>query len=132
MKSDVEHKIQSAFIKLARMWLPDERIVYAIPNQGEGSKVQGAKFKREGRLPGIPDVFVAWARLGYNGLYIEFKKPKPNKSYLSTSQKTVIPQLRNAGYCVAVCRDAEDAFNLLRRYALGSKKEHVMQDHNWK
>jgi hypothetical protein len=141
MKNDAEHQIQCEFIKLARMWMPKERIVYAVPNQGQagGKKaaIWGAYFKKEGKLAGVPDVFIAWPRLGFNGLYIEFKLPNnelrgTKKTYLSTDQKEVIPALRGSGYCVAVCRDAVDAFELLKRYALGECADDVMQDHNWK
>ena len=141
-KKDHEHDIQCAFIKIARMYLRDTgKIVYAVPNQGQagGSKAAwwGAYFKKEGKLAGVPDTFIAWARLGFHGLYIEFKLPKDeiagmSKTYLSQDQKEVIPQLREAGYCVAVCRDAVDAFELLKRYALGAKKDEVMREHNWK
>jgi hypothetical protein len=148
-KNDEEHRIQCAFIKLARMYLAHTAyIIYANPNQGytggkEGSKEQrkalrwGAYFKEEGKLEGVPDTFLAWPRLGFAGLYIEFKLPKCEirgikKTYLSKAQKSVIETLRDAGYCVAVCRDAMDAYELLKRYTLGSEKDEVMNDWNWK
>ena len=144
-----ENRIQTAFVKLANMYLHGTgRIGYANPNQGTtGGKtgtqakkqamIQGAKMKREGKVAGIPDWFLAWGRLGYHGLYIEFKLETDKlqgikRSNLSTAQKNIVPMLRDAGYCVAVCRDAIDAFELLKRYTIGADRDAVMRDHNWK
>lgn len=136
MKSKVEHKIQCDFIGLARMYLPDEYLVYSNQNESYGNTkddmIRGKNMKAAGRLAGIPDVFIAWPRLGFHGLYIEFKKPKPNKTYLKPHQRDTIEKLRIAGYCVAVCRDAVDAFELLKRYTLGADPDAVIGEHNWR
>lgn len=134
MKSQEEHHIQCEFVKIARYYLNGTgRILYANVNESYGGTkadvIRGAKFKREGRLSGVPDIFIAWPRLGFHGLYIEFKKPK---AYLSQNQKEVIERLREAGYCVAVCRSASDAYDLLVRYTIESHEDNVLKDHNWK
>jgi hypothetical protein len=134
VRNQEEHRIQCDFINLARIYLAHTAyIIYANVNESYGGTkkdmIRGAKFKREGRLAGVPDTFLAWARLGFHGLYIEFKAPRGR---LSDKQKSVIKALRDAGYCVAVCRDAIDAYGLLKRYTLGSEKDEVMNDWNWK
>lgn len=139
---DREHHMQVAFFKIARMYLAHTpHIIYANPNQGQyGGKSaarKGAYFKAEGKLSGVPDTFLAWARLGFHGLYIEFKLPNDpvtgkGKTYLSKEQKALIPQLRETGYCVAVCRDITDAFELMKRYTLDEDADLVMREHNWK
>lgn len=133
-KNDEEHRIQCAFVSVARMWMPKEVVLYAVCNESYGGTkkdmLRGKKFKAEGRLPGVPDIFIAWPRLGFHGLYIEFKKSKGGS--LSVNQREVIEKLRVKGYCVAVCRCAADAMELLKRYALGSHEDNVMNDHNWK
>jgi hypothetical protein len=152
MKSNrqLEHEMQCAFVNLADTYLEHTGYVgYANPNQGttggnRGSQKQrqavimGHRMKREGKKAGIPDWFLAWPRLGFHGLYVEFKLDKnellgiKKKTFLSEAQKEMVDALRNAGYCVAVCRDAEDAFELLKRYTLGADKCAVMQEHHWK
>jgi hypothetical protein len=86
------------------------------------SAVQQGRWKAAGGKAGIPDIFLAVARGGYHGLYIEMKKPslKPvrptSKGGVSDVQLKVIEQLREQGYRVAVCYFANEAINIIDKY----------------
>jgi len=73
-----EHSQQAAFF----CWCANESknfpalsFAFAIPNGGERNKVQASRLKAEGVKPGVPDVFFPYQSKGYNGLWLEFKKP---------------------------------------------------------
>lgn len=90
-------------------------IIFAIPNGGGRSKVEAARLKDEGVLAGVPDLFIAAARNGYNGLFLEMKSETGSAS---TEQKRVIGRLLDAGFLAVVCRGYADALAVARRYLL--------------
>ena len=89
---------------------------FAIPNGGNRSASEGARFKREGVKAGVPDIFIAHPVSPYSGLFIEFKygKNKPTES-----QFQMIKELSDAGYRCAVCYSANDGMDCLRKYLNG-------------
>ena len=82
-----EHQNQALVMQWASAregrW-PELALLYAIPNfsgrLGKATAMQGARLKREGRKPGIPDLCLPLARGGYHGFYGELKvgKNKPS------------------------------------------------------
>ena len=94
-----EHNLQVGCINWFRTLYP-KYLIYAIPNGGQRNVIVAAKMKAEGVLSGVPDLFIAAAKKGYNGLYIELKagKNKPTDKQLSVMQK-----LENEGYKCVVC-----------------------------
>jgi hypothetical protein len=80
--SNSEHSIQAAFFAWANLnkeTYPQLELMHSIPNGGHRSKSQAGKLKAEGVKAGVPDVFLPCARKGWNGLYIEFKRPGTEK-----------------------------------------------------
>ena len=108
-----EHHLQSACVQWARLQYP-KLIIFAIPNGSFCGFKQGRKLKAEGVLKGIPDIFVALARKGYNGLFIEMKAGK--KGVVSEEQTEMMIKLKEAGYCCAVCRSFEQFQNIVDNY----------------
>lgn len=96
-----EHLEQVRLVSWFRKTYPHTRI-FAVPNGGARSGLQGAKLKAEGVSPGIPDLFVpAW------GLWIEMKRSKGGT--LSPEQKDWIAYLDDCGYQCIVGKGFEDA-----------------------
>tara|TARA_R110000868_G_C10928726_1_gene766205 strand:- start:1816 stop:2208 length:393 start_codon:yes stop_codon:yes gene_type:complete len=96
-----EHLEQVRLVSWFRKTYPDTRI-FAVPNGGARSGLQGAKLKAEGVSPGIPDLFVpAW------GLWVEMKRSKGGT--LSPDQKDWIAYLDDCGYQCIVGWGFEDA-----------------------
>ena len=96
-----EHLEQVRLVSWFRKTYPDVRI-FAVPNGGARSGLQGAKLKAEGVSPGVPDLFIpAW------GLWVEMKRSKGGT--LSPEQRDWIAYLDDCGYQCIVGRGFEDA-----------------------
>ena len=72
-----EGAIQSHCIQIAWNEYPETRgIYYAVPNEnsrGDSNAITGSIRKSYGIVAGVADTYLAMARGGYFGLYIEFK-----------------------------------------------------------
>ena len=95
-----EHYEQVLVIQFMRRTYPDV-LIFAIPNGGKRSAAAGARFKAEGVVPGVPDLFIpAW------NLFIEMKALKGK---LSAEQKGMLEYLQSVKYSAIVCYGANDA-----------------------
>ncbi len=94
--------------------VPDVRLLYHVPNGGKRSIVTAAKMKQAGVRAGVPDLFLAIARGGFHGLYIELKRRDGGE--LSNEQREVISLLGAQGYCVEVAAGWEKAAALIEAY----------------
>lgn len=101
---DREHQIQVACVNYFRYTYP-EVLIWAIPNGGARNAVVAAKLKAEGVLAGVPDLFVAAARGGFHGLFIEMKAGK-NKP--TNEQTTIMARLETEHYKTAVCYSLDE------------------------
>ena len=105
-----EHLQQVRLVAWFRRSYPSVR-VFAIPNGGSRSGLQGAKLKAEGVSPGVPDIFVpAW------NLWVEMKRE--TGGIVSPVQKDWIAYLEDIGHQVIIGRGFEDA----KRQIEGVKK----------
>lgn len=96
-------------------WLNIKNILaYHTPNGGYRNAIEGAKLKRLGVSPGVPDVCIPVPNSNYHGLYIEMKKR--NGGIVSDNQKTWIERLNRNGYKAVVCRGFEEAQDLIINY----------------
>ena len=88
-------------------------VLFAIPNGGKRNAREAAMFKAEGVVAGIPDLFLAEARHGHHGLFIEMKagrnKPTPE-------QADAMHRLTASGYLCAVCYTFEAFKELTGNY----------------
>jgi hypothetical protein len=110
-----ESSEQITFIQRVKFLTPGNKyLVMAIPNGGKRGPRVAAQMKAEGVLKGAPDVFVAIAKHGYYGLFIEMKRLKGGK--VSDDQIKVHAALRSQGYKVVVCKGAEEAWNEYKEY----------------
>jgi len=112
MKSQ-EHLLQVACVNWFHLQYPKE-LIYAIPNGGQRNMITAKKLKAEGVTTGVPDLFVAAACGGYNGMYIELKNGK--QGIVSEDQKSIIAHLQNKGYKVVVSRSFEDFVSTINAY----------------
>jgi hypothetical protein len=88
-------------------------LLHAIPNGGKRDPRTGARMKREGVKPGVPDMFLPVRIKNANGLYIELKK---DGGRLSSHQKWWIQELRQQGFCVFVARGWVEAREAICAY----------------
>jgi hypothetical protein len=107
-----ESKHQQAVIQVIKL-LPWGDLLFAIPNGGHRNKFTAVTLKKEGVTAGIPDMFLAYPRGEYHGLFIEMKfgKNKPTKM-----QAYYLDRFSKLGYMCIVCYDAEQAINEIMDY----------------
>ena len=103
--------------RLAGPHLAPNCILHSIPNGGARSAVTGARLKAEGAVAGVPDLFLACARSGRHGLYIELKRKTGGR--VSQSQRGLFPLLEAQGYGVAVCHGWREAADAVEAYLAG-------------
>jgi hypothetical protein len=84
-----------------------------IGNERKASYYAGYIMKRMGVLKGASDLFMAWPKGGYHGLFIEVKskigRPSPE-------QKAFIQRMRDAGYKAEFCYGAEEVISTMKDY----------------
>jgi hypothetical protein len=111
-----EHQIQCAFIEwchLNEKKYPGLQLAFAVPNGGIRSKITAANLKKEGVRPGVPDWMCPVSNKRFRGMAIEFKRPG---GHITPPQREYIDALRDKGWFVEVCYDAEDACQMVGRY----------------
>jgi hypothetical protein len=96
---------------------PELKLMYHIPNEGKRSRSTGARMKREGLKPGVPDICLPVPRGGFHGLYVEMKVGR-NKT--TDNQDFWLEALKKQGYSTAVCYGWESASKVILKY-LGGK-----------
>ena len=106
---------QTIFVARVRQFHP-EIVLMSIPNGGKRDPRVAAQMKREGVLPGAPDLLVAEPRSGQHGLFIEMKR---SDGRTSKEQKELHAKLVDRGYAVEVCYSADEAYRAFLQYAYG-------------
>ena len=104
-----EGAIQSRCIQIAWNEYPETRgIYYAVPNEnsrGDSNAITGAIRKSYGIVAGVADTYLAMARGGYFGLYIEFKSEvgRQRKEQVEFQQR-----VEQQGYKYVVVRSVKE------------------------
>jgi len=122
-RRDQEHQQQvNFFLRLASLAINEPRFAaavrrtHAIPNGGGRSKAEGGRLKAEGVRKGVPDIFCAMPQGPFHGLWIEMKS---REGRVSDEQHEWLVVSRQLGYAGAVCRSADEAYDLWRTYNAG-------------
>ncbi len=109
-----EHDEQVGFVNWFRAKFP-RVLIFAIPNGGKRSISAGKKFKAEGVVAGVPDLFIPeW------NLWVEMKRERGGR--LSPDQKDMIAYLEGIGHCVIVGKGAKDASKQIMEKKIGGEK----------
>lgn len=109
-----EHAIQCSLIKWFDLRYPNlaQRLV-AVPNAGKMPAHVGAKFNREGRRKGFPDLLLLTPRFAYHGLALELKSLAGRAT---REQNEWIIWLKQQGYCAQVCKGFDEAVYAISGY----------------
>ena len=124
-KVDREGAQQSLFFNWLRFAHPEVyQHTFHVPNGGQRNRVTGAKLKREGVKPGVPDIIVALPKGHWSALFIEFKAARPHSAAVSAEQKAWLMRLSRAGYLAVVCRGVEEAKKAIEDYLFADEVPH--------
>jgi len=88
-------------------------LIFSIPNGAATSAKNRLNLFLEGLTAGVPDLFLAEARHGFNGLFVEMKT---NDGLESHDQKRIRLLLNERNYLVYVARSSETAIQLIEDY----------------
>src|SRR5690554_1565427 len=84
-----------------------------IPNERKQKPIWGYILNLMGLLKGASDLFIAEARGGYHGLFIEVKT---KKGRLTESQKEFLNNVYQAGYKAEVAFGADELIKIIKEY----------------
>jgi hypothetical protein len=113
-----ESKIQQEAIMYIWNTLPETRLcLFHVPNGMFTNAREGAKFKAQGVIAGVPDLVFVW-----NGKthYIEVKT---EKGRLSEQQKALHQKWAEQGVEVKVCRTSEEIIAIVSELVQQSKSD---------
>lgn len=111
-----EHEEQKMIISWAKRHYILSNLLIAIPNGGKRSMLTGLRLKKEGVMPGVSDLFLAYPNKGYHGLWIELKRRNAPPSALLDSQKAWLEKMIKFGYAAHVARGFDEAKKILEDY----------------
>jgi hypothetical protein len=122
-KSGTEHGEQAALFFWAAMnrtLYPCLKWLYAIPNGGGRSPVEGSRLKAEGVKKGVSDVCLPVPSNGFNGIYIEMKRKDGTAKDVKPEQAEFLEFVQSQGYYGCVCFGWEQASKTLEWYLTGA------------
>lgn len=117
MKHEEDQAQAAVFQYAGYMRNLDWKMLFSIPNGGARHIATAKTMKRTGTKPGVPDMFLPVAKTIYHGLFIEMKS---QKGRVTSPQKVWHAKLIDQGYCVKICRSAEDAIFTIKSYLNGT------------
>lgn len=97
-----------------RIKYPELELLYHIPNEGQRSKVTGARLRAQGLKKGVPDICLPVPSVRYTALYIEMKRRTGGK--VSEDQRGWIAALNRVGCRAVVCHGWDEAREEIERY----------------
>jgi hypothetical protein len=113
-----ESKIQQDAIMEIWNKLPETRLcLFHVPNGMFSNAREGAKFKAQGVIAGVPDLVFVWHGKTH---YIEVKTAKGN---LSPQQKALHQKWAEQGVIVNVCRSSEEIIAIVAELVQQSKPD---------
>lgn len=89
-----EDAFQISAMQYLRYCYPDV-LAFHVPNGGKRSAREGAKFKRQGVLAGVPDILIIKQKGSFSGFAIELKV---KGGRLSPSQKERLQEFATSGF----------------------------------
>lgn len=96
-------------------WLRAKKIDhFAIPNGEKRDLITAIHLKRQGCVPGIPDLMIPIKTSYHAGLFIELKRR--SGGVVSPSQRMWIDKLNENGYLAKICLGWDEARRIIENY----------------
>ena len=119
---NMEHYEQALVIQWCEdqaMRTPELRLIFAIPNQSQGSVMRGKYYKAEGQKSGVPDLFLPVARKQYHGMFIEMKS---KSGRILPEQQAWAKALTEQGYYACFAFGANEAIERIMGYMFSGEE----------
>lgn len=112
---NAEDRLQISVAGYLDLALPSDAVWFHIANQRQTSARMGAKLKRMGVKPGVPDICIVWRG---RAIFIELKRAadpirKTRAGRLSDEQRDMARALTLAGAVVVTCRSVDEVSDFL-------------------
>lgn len=108
-----EDSIQKTVMDWVKLHPELKYIILHIPNEGKRSHSYGKRLKDMGMLSGVWDLFIASARHGYNGAWIELKSANGK---LTVTQQEFGQNMMKQNYFTGLCKSIDEAIELIKWY----------------
>lgn len=108
-----EESIQKAVMDWVRLHPLIKRLIIHIPNEGKRSPRYGKILKDMGMRAGVSDLFIAMARHGFNGAWIELKS---KTGRLTKEQTEFLEDMKAQNYYTSVQFSLEETIDLIKWY----------------
>lgn len=86
-----------------------------IENEGKRSWYVGKQAKKEGLKAGVSDLFLAYPKVPFYGLWIELKR-NDRRAVITEAQLLWLERMKNIGYQAHVAYGADDAIEKIKYY----------------
>lgn len=100
-------------------------VVIHIPNEGARTIQYGRRLKEMGMRAGVSDLFIALARRGYHGAWLELKS---QDGLISAKQQQFLDDMAAQGYYTCVCFSIDETIEKIKWYAFG--RNHDLSNFN--
>lgn len=111
-----EADLQIAVVQELRLRAAPASRFWFVPNGGNLSKAQAAKFQKMGLTKGVSDLHFAWFDHPNNVAMFGVIELKAGRGRPSEEQNTFLTDMAIIGHRYAVCNRADDVFQTLRRW----------------
>ena len=119
-KKHEEGDIQKGCVEWFRLQYPKlSKLLFAVPNGGKRTKIQGKNLKREGMVAGVADLILLVPSKGHNSLCLEMKNGK--KGSQQQNQKEWQEVAEKYGNKYVILRSFDEFRNEINDYLEGIK-----------
>ncbi len=111
-----EADLQMAVVQELRLRAAPASRFWFVPNGGNLSKIQAAKFQKMGLTKGVPDLHFVWFDHPHNVARFGVIELKAGRGKPSEEQNVFLTDMAIIGHRYAVCNRADDVMQTLRRW----------------
>ena len=111
-----EAQVQAAVCRHLATRAPKSAVWFHVPNGGSRHRIEAARLKGQGVMPGVPDLIIL-----HDGLIYGLELKASRRGRLSPRQRDMHERLEAAGAIVATAYGIDEALEQLRLWGLLEK-----------
>lgn len=114
ISEEVIHKSVMSWVRRHPAITP---LVFHFPNEGPRTLRYGRLLREMGMRAGVADLFIAMAKHGFHGAWIELKS---EVGVIKPVQRAFLRDMNEQGYFTAVCRSIERTIEVINWYCFNN------------